>query len=133
MRKPMNKFLIATTIPAKLAEYKRILKDYNFDFLYLKDLDIAPAEEVGDTIEDAAIHKAKYYYEHARIPTLVDAGGMHIDALNDEPGVKSYRWLGYEMKDEEIIAEVLKRLEKVPLDKRTCQFSVAIAVASKYG
>jgi XTP/dITP diphosphohydrolase len=129
----MNKILIGTGNPAKINTYKELLKDFNFEVVSAKDLEIPPPEEVGKTFEKQAVDKAKYYFEKSGIPSLVDDGGMQIEALNGEPGIKSHRWLGHEMSDEEIIAEVMKRMKNVPKDKRGCKFTVALAVASPLG
>jgi len=127
----MKKLLIATTNPAKLKDYQNLLKDFNFELLALKDFEVKPPEEVGKNFEETAINKAKYYFAKTGVPTLVDDGGLEIDALNGEPGVKSHRWLGHEMSDEEIVSEVIKRMEKK--EDRTCRFVVVVALAMPFG
>ncbi|MEK7512321.1 MAG: non-canonical purine NTP pyrophosphatase, partial [Patescibacteria group bacterium] len=57
---------------------------------------------------------------------LSDDGGMEIDALSGEPGVKSRRWRGYEMSDQEMIDYTLERLKGVPREKRTCRLKVVL-------
>src|SRR3989338_11058336 len=115
----MNKILIGTSNQAKLETYKKLLKDFNFEIISSKDLNIPVPEEKHKTFEEEAVNKAKYYFEKSGIPTIVDDGGFEIDALNGEPGVKSKRWIGREMTDEEIVAEVFKRMKNVP--NRACK------------
>jgi len=129
----MNKILIGSGNQAKVDSYKELLKEFKFEIVTLKDLNLKEPDETGKTFEENALLKAKYYYEKSGIPSLVDDGGMEIEALNGEPGVKSHRWLGHEMKDEEIISEVLKRMKEVPDEKRGCKFSIVLALATPFG
>jgi XTP/dITP diphosphohydrolase len=130
----MKKLLIGTTNSAKLDTYKRLLKDFSLELVSPKDLNIIDeAEETGKNFEETAIEKAKFYYEKSGIPTLVDDGGLEIDALNGEPGVKSHRWLGSRSTDENLIAEVMRRMQNVPDDKRQCKLAVVVALASPFG
>jgi XTP/dITP diphosphohydrolase len=129
----MPKILIGTGNPAKVKEYKKLLKPHGLDVLAASDLGIIEPEEVGQTFEQTAIDKAKHYYEKSGIPTLVDDGGFEIDALNGEPGVKSKRWVGREMSDEEIIREVFKRMQGIPTEQRTSRHKIVMALATPYG
>lgn len=129
----MAKLLIGTTNAGKFNEYKKLLKDYPFEFVNIKDLGIADPEETGRTFEENAILKAKHYYKHSGMLVLVDDGGFEIDALNGEPGIKSHRWLGYEMTDEELIDEVIKRIDNLPEDQRQCRLVLSVAVATPVG
>src|SRR4051812_12860463 len=107
----MNKILIGTGNSAKLEVMKKLLKDFNLEVVSAKDLNIPAPEENENSFEKEAISKAKYYFEKSGIPSIVDDGGFEIEALNGEPGVRSKRWIGREMTDEEIIAEVFKRMQ----------------------
>ena len=129
----MKKILIGTGNTAKVNTYKQLLKDFSLEVVSAKDLKISALEENGKTFEEEAINKAKYYFEKSGIPSLVDDGGMQIEALNGEPGLKSHRWLGYEMSDDEIVAEVMKRMKNVPEGKRACKFTVALGIATPFG
>ncbi|HEX5429677.1 MAG TPA: non-canonical purine NTP pyrophosphatase [Patescibacteria group bacterium] len=128
----MKKLLIGTTNKAKFAEYKKLLSDLPMELASLSDLGIAEKpEETGKTFEENAIIKAKFYYAKSGIPTLVDDGGLEIEALNGEPGVKSHRWIGREMSDDEIITEVMKRMEGKT--NRGCRFNLVLALATPFG
>src|SRR5246127_2850652 len=90
----MRRLLIATTNPAKLAEYRLLLRDFELELVSLAEVGIRDApEESGATFEENAVAKARFYFARARIATLADDGGLEIDALGGEPGVRSYRWL----------------------------------------
>lgn len=66
--------------------------------------------ETGITFEENAILKAKFYAEKTGLPTIADDGGLIIPYLNNEPGVKSKRWLGREATDQELINFALQQL-----------------------
>jgi XTP/dITP diphosphohydrolase len=130
----MKKLLIGTTNIGKLKEYKKFLHDIPLELVSLKDVGITDeSPEPADSFEKNAIIKAKFYYEKSGIPTLVDDGGFEIDALGGEPGVRSHRWLGEKTSDEDLIAEVIKRMKNIPPEKRTCRLTVVLAVAGPFG
>ena len=126
------KLLIATFNAGKLAEYKLIFQDLGLpiQLVFLEDLGIKEKlKEIGKSFEENAILKARFYYQLAKIPTLADDGGIEIDYLGGEPGVKSRRWPGYTATDEELVEIALEKLKGVPLEKRGAKFKVVIAIA----
>lgn len=129
MNKTVNKFLIATSNPGKVIEYKLLLSGLPVELVSLKEAGITMAvEEDGKTFEENAVKKAAAYHSLSRLPTLADDGGLEIDYLNGEPGVLSRRWPGYEASDEELVKMALSKLEGVPQEKRTACLKVSIAV-----
>lgn len=128
------KLLIASHNPAKVEEYRRYLSDLAFELVSLSDLNItAEAPEDGETFEENAVKKAKFYYKLSDLPTIADDGGLMIDALSGAPGVKSRRWLGYKMTDEKMIQSVIEKMKDVPEDERTCHLVGIIAFAVSEG
>ena len=126
----IKKLLIATTNPGKLREYKELLKGLPLELVSPKDLGIKrKPNENCQTFQENAVKKAKFYSKLTKLPALADDGGLEIDYLKGEPGVKSRRWPGYEATDQGLIDFALKRLEKVPWQKRKAQFRVIIALA----
>lgn len=132
----MKKLLIATTNPGKLAEIKYFLKDLPLRLLSLVDIGIKEKpEENHATFKKNAIHKAKFYCQKSGLPTIADDGGLEIDYLQKEPGVKSRRWINGkdEASDEELIAYALKKLKGVPKGKRGAQLRAVMALALPNG
>lgn len=126
----MKKILVGTHNPGKLEEYSILLKDTGLSVVSLDDLDIKKdVKEDGKTYQENAVKKAVSYSKLAGIPALADDGGIEIDALNGEPGIKSRRWPGHEASDEELIDMALKKLKGVPRKKRTARFVVVVALA----
>lgn len=115
------KILIATKNPAKAKEIKKYLRG-NFETVTLADFPNAPdVEETGKTFEENAFLKAKKYFEFYGLPAVADDGGLEIDYLGGEPGVKSRRWPGYEASDEELMKMAIEKLKGVPWEKRTAR------------
>lgn len=132
----MKKLLIATTNPGKLRELSEFLSDLPLELVSIFDILIyQKPEESGNTFEDNAILKAKFYRKLSGLPTLADDGGLEIDALNGEPGVKTRRWIDgkTEANDGELIAYAFKRLKNVPNKNRGAQLRVVLALALPNG
>ncbi len=113
------KIVIATKNPGKLREIKEFLGP-DFECVSLLDFEDSPdIEETGTTFLENAVLKAKTCFEWSGLPSVADDGGLEIDYLNGEPGVKSRRWPGYEATDQELINLALEKLSGVPWEKRT--------------
>lgn len=127
----MKSLLIATTNPGKLGEIKYFLQGIPLELLSLSDIKITEKpEEDGKTFKENAIKKALFYARKSKLPSIADDGGIEIDILNGEPGVKSRRWVnGNEATDEEIINHTLKKLQKIPLTKRGAQLHTVLVLA----
>jgi XTP/dITP diphosphohydrolase len=123
--------LIGTTNQAKRRELTALMDDLPVRFLTLRDLPGAPeVDETGATLDENARLKARAYASWSGLPTLADDGGLEIDALGGEPGVKSRRWIeGRESSDEELIAYTIERLHDVPEGRRTASMRVVVAFA----
>jgi XTP/dITP diphosphohydrolase len=132
----MNRLLIATTNPGKLAEIKEFLKDLPVTLVGLADVGITEApEEIGISFEENAILKAKFYAGKSKLPTLADDGGLEIDALAGEPGVKSHRWIhpDREDTDEELIQYTLDRMKDIVDANRGAQLRLVLALVIPNG
>lgn len=124
----MKKLLIATFNQHKLAEFKLLLKDLNYEILGLKDVGInLEIEEDQDSYKGNALIKAKHYAKLANMLTLADDSGIEIEALNFLPGIYSARFLGkatsYEDKNKIILSKVK--------DNRNAEFICAIALVNQ--
>lgn len=131
----MKRLLIATSNPAKLAEYRLLLREFDLDIISLADAGIREhPEEDGSTFEENALKKARFYFARAKMPTLADDGGLEVDALGGEPGVRSHRWIGgVETSDAALVAEVIRRMEGVDAARRTARMRAAAALIYDVG
>lgn len=125
----MSRIIFATGNAGKLREVKVILADLGMEVLSMKEAGVtAEAEENGATFIENAIIKARDIA--ARVPDAIvmsDDSGLVVDALDGEPGIYSARYLGedtpYSIKN----ANIISRLEGIPMEERTARFVCAIA------
>lgn len=126
----MQKLLIATTNKGKLAEFQKFLSDTNLEIVSLADLGITQDYvETGKTYKENSEGKARFYAKLSGLPALADDGGIEIAALNNAPGVRSRRWLGYEATDEELIKHMKKISKNLPQNNRSAYFKTVVSVA----
>ena len=119
----MKKILIASPKPGNITDIKTGLQELEkqeIKVLTLNDVRVGDKEpeETGKTFQENAFIKAKFYADLTHLPVLSDDGGLIIPYLNNEPGVKSRRWLGYEATDKELIKYTLSNLRGCTGSKR---------------
>jgi len=92
-------------------------------------LDEAPdVEETGATLEDNARIKARALADAFGVLALADDTGLHVDALNGAPGVRSARYAGEPSSSANNVRKLLRELEGVYPALRTARFAtVALA------
>ena len=130
----MKKLLIATKNQGKVGEFKEFLKDLPFEIVSLEDVGIdEDVEEDGKTYTENSHKKALFYSKLSGLPAVADDGGIEIVALDNQPGIKSRRWLGYEASDEELINHMLKISKTLPKDNRKALFKTVITLALPSG
>ena len=90
------KIVFATNNQHKLSEIRAILGD-SFEVLSLKDIGCdVDIPETGSTLEENALQKAQYVYDHYHIDCFADDTGLEVDALDGAPGVYSARYASME-------------------------------------
>lgn len=129
----MNRIIFATGNKEKMKEIRQIMEGCPVEVLSMKEAGyVCDADENGITFTDNAIIKAsaiankvKEAGEEAIV--LADDSGLEIDALNKEPGVYSARYMGEDTSYRIKNANLIERLNGVPVEKRTARFVCAIA------
>ncbi len=108
--------LIATHNIGKFKEIENILMPSGARFHSLSDLGIEEDfdESKGESYEENAIGKARFYAERAKDMIVVaDDSGVNVQALDGELGVKTRRWgAGEDACDELWLDTFMKRMEK---------------------
>jgi len=120
----MKHLLIATKNPGKFLEISEALHALPLRLISLADLEISEdVAEVGETHEENAILKARFYFEKTNLPTLAEDSGIYVDAFPGELGVQTRRWEGlHNATDKEWIEYFLGRMALLPEEKRGAKF-----------
>ncbi len=93
--------LFASHNQNKLKEIKELLKGTDINIISLSDLnDLDMVHETGETFQENAIQKAKYFYDKYKMPTISDDSGLIVDSLDGKPGVFSARYAGNNATDQ---------------------------------
>ena len=121
--------IVATGNAGKLQEIREILAPFDMEVRSMREAGIArEVEETGTTFEENAMLKARGIADLTDGIVIADDSGLEVDALNKEPGIYSSRYLGTETSYDIKNADILRRLEGVPEEKRTARFVCAVAV-----
>lgn len=105
----MKRIVFATNNQHKLQEIRDILGS-DYEVVSLKeigcDVDIP---ETGNTLEENALQKAQYVYDHYHLSCFADDTGLEVEALDGAPGVHSARYAeGTDHDSEANMAKLLR-------------------------
>ena len=121
------KVVFATGNENKLKEIRQITADMDIEVVSMKDAGVyTDVDETGTTFEENAYLKASAIAKKCGLPTLADDSGLEIDYLGKQPGIYSSRFMGEDTPYPEKNAELLRRMEGVPDEKRTARFVCSI-------
>ncbi len=117
--------VFVTNNPHKVEEVQNVLGD-KIKILTLKDVNFfEDIPETGQTIEENALQKARYFYQKTHRDCFADDTGFEVEALNGLPGVHSARFAS----DHDFEKNMFKVLELMQ-DKtnRKARFRTVIAL-----
>ncbi|MBQ8657118.1 MAG: non-canonical purine NTP diphosphatase [Prevotella sp.] len=121
------KIVFATNNEHKLSEIRSILAD-SMEVLSLADIGChVDIPETGNTLEENALQKAQYVYDHYHLSVFADDTGLEVNALGGAPGVHTARYAGGEGHDSEANTRKLLR-ELSGVADRKARFRTAIAL-----
>lgn len=126
----MKKIVFATNNQHKLQEIRDILGS-DYEVVSLKeigcDVDIP---ETGNTLEENALQKAQYVYDHYHVSCFADDTGLEVEALDGAPGVHSARYAeGTDHDSEANMAKLLRELDGK--ENRQARFRTVICYIEK--
>jgi XTP/dITP diphosphohydrolase len=120
------KIVFATNNQHKLSEIRQILDD-RVEVLSLQDIGCdVDIPETGKTLEENALQKAQYVFDHYHTDVFADDTGLEVEALNGAPGVYSARYAGEGHDSEANMSKLLKKLSNN--DNRKARFRTVIAL-----
>ena len=123
------RIVFATNNQHKLSEIRSILGE-SIEVLSLKDINCdVDIPETGKTLEENALQKAQYVYDHYHMDCFADDTGLEVEALDGAPGVYSARYAGEGHDSEANMAKLLKELGNQ--DNRKARFRTVIALIQK--
>ncbi len=109
------KLLLGTSNPGKIIEVRAALQALPVEILAPADIGLTERPyETGNTFEENARGKARYYFEASRgIATLADDSGIIVEALQSELGIHTRRWgAGSDASDQHWISFFLDRMKR---------------------
>ena len=87
-----SSFVFCTNNAHKLTEIRAIVGS-QIEILSLQDIGCnVDIPETGKTLEENALLKARYVWEHYHLPCFADDTGLEVEALGGAPGVYSARY-----------------------------------------
>lgn len=115
------KLLLASNNPGKINEVKHFFKGTKIEILSLDDVKIIDdlfadlanqeIEEIGQTYQDNALLKAKFFADKTQLMTMAEDSGLEVASLDNFPGVNSKRWFAGSDLDRNMA--LLKKLEEI--------------------
>lgn len=128
----MKELFIATSNSGKIKEFKEMLEPLGYQVLSLKDLqEEIEVEETGTSFEENAILKATTIAKVLNKMVLADDSGLEITALNNEPGIYSARYMGYDTSYKEKNLNLIQRLDGC--SDRSARFVCCMALSDPSG
>ncbi|NLA86904.1 MAG: RdgB/HAM1 family non-canonical purine NTP pyrophosphatase [Clostridiales bacterium] len=105
-------FIMASSNEDKIKEMRTILSGLGFSVISQREAGITlEVEETGETFYDNACLKAEAVMKASGMPAIADDSGLMVEVLNGEPGVRSKRYGGEGLTDQDRNTLLLRMLE----------------------
>ena len=126
----MKRIVFATNNQHKLQEIRDILGS-DYEVVSLKEIGCnVDIPETGNTLEENALQKAQYVYDHYHLSCFADDTGLEVEALDGAPGVHSARYAeGTDHDSEANMAKLLRELDGK--ENRKSRFRTVISYIEK--
>ena len=130
--KEIQAIVLATHNRDKREELQEALSEFTVKILSLNDFPfIGEIEEVGKTLLENSMIKAKTVHNLTQLPVIADDTGLEVEALNGAPGIYSARYAGEDVTYEDNVNKLLAEMENIPLENRKAQFRTVISFVDK--
>ena len=128
----LNTIVLATHNKDKREELQEALSEFTVKIFSLNDFPfIGEIEEVGQTLLENSMIKAKTVHNLTQMPVIADDTGLEVEALNGAPGIYSARYAGEDVTYEDNVNKLLAEMENIPLENRKAQFRTVISFVDK--
>ncbi|MBT8347393.1 MAG: XTP/dITP diphosphatase [Desulfofustis sp.] len=123
--------VLATTNQNKVREFRQFVSEFPVTVKSLSDFGPLPGViEDGSTFDANAYKKAHHYAKVLGIPALADDSGLVVEALSGAPGVRSARYAGDNVSDQDNCRKLLTEMEGQSNRKASFVCVLSIAVPS---
>ena len=130
--KEIQAIVLATHNRDKREELQEALSEFMVEILSLNDFPfIGEIEEVGQTLLENSMIKAKTVHNLTQLPVIADDTGLEVEALNGAPGIYAARYAGEDVTYEDNVNKLLAEMENIPLENRKAQFRTVISFVDK--
>ena len=124
-----TQLVIATTNQGKVREIRNLLAAVPYEVVTLAGWpNVAAPDETGQSFEENARDKARYYAAATGELTVAEDSGLEIDALGGAPGVESARYGGVDAPYPEKFARIHHALRAKGLETSAARFVCALAL-----
>jgi len=124
------KFLLASSNPGKLREYRELATGTEIELDLIPHFGALPRfEESAPTFAENAAGKAQHYSRFTHETVLADDSGLVVPALGGAPGVHSARYARPNATDEDRTRKLLREMEGKEGEERRARFICDTAVA----
>lgn len=120
------RLVIATKNDGKRTEMAGILSGMGLVDEVVTGVDWPEIDEVGETLEENALLKARTVTEATGLPSLADDTGLEVLALDRRPGVHTARYAGLGASYDDNNRKLLGELDGV--DDRSARFVTVVAL-----
>ena len=124
----MQRIVLASSNPGKVAEFNLLLADSGFEVVTQASLGVDDAEETGLSFVENALLKARHASRATGLPALADDSGLCVDYLRGAPGLYSARYAGKHGDNAANNAKLLRELDGVPPEQRGAFFICVLAL-----
>jgi XTP/dITP diphosphohydrolase len=125
----IKKIVFATNNLNKIKEIQAITPS-NIEWISLAEAAIfEELPETRETIEANSLQKGERAFELAGLPCMSEDTGLEVEALHNEPGVRSARYAGDLSTSEENIDKLLGALHEIK--NRKARFKTVISFCTK--
>jgi inosine/xanthosine triphosphate pyrophosphatase family protein len=135
--KEVKKIVVASSNPAKVTRFRKILSEHVEEVVSLNDLGIVEKpEESGETAEENAKIKGRFYAKKTGLIVFSEDEALYVDFLpgSKQPGVHVRRIDGKdEVNDDTLLKYWEKLVAEVPKNERTGRWHIAYSIVTPNG
>jgi XTP/dITP diphosphohydrolase len=127
----IRRLVVASKNPDKIAEIESVLESVGLDIEIVRGLEWSDVEEIGETLKENALLKARAVATATGLPSVADDTGLEVRALDGAPGVRTGRYAGPGATYDDNVARLLRELDGV--GERQATFRTVVALVNPAG